>query len=661
MAEKTRVVVLGGGYGGVEATKKLYKHFKKNDEVDITIIDKNPYHTLMTELHEVAGSRTEPESVQVSFAKIFAGKRVNVKVDEIQTIDFHNNKCISKIAEYPYDYLIIGAGGEPEFFDIPGVQENSFTCWSLEDAVRIRTHVEDMFREAAKEPDAKRRRRLLTFAIAGGGFTGAELAGELLERKEVLCPKYHIAEDEVRIILIEMMDSILPIFPDQLRRKASLYLRKKGAEIMLNSPITKAEEGRLIIADEETIEADTFVWTAGIHGSEFTSKIELTKGQCARGTETEASTVEGIHGMAGCDFEEEERYVVGERGRIQVNEHMQSVDFDNVYMAGDMIWYIHNEKVVPQIVETALQTAEVAAENVAAEIEKKKRKKTFKPNYHGFMVSLGGRYGVAHVLGSLSFTGFMAMAAKHLINLHYLFGLAGINAVWEYMQHEFFTIRDRRSFIGGHLAWRIPNYWALPLRIWLGAKWLTEGIKHIRTGWLNPGEGGIFNPAASSVYLPGVSFGDAASSASPEWEGGGEGAAEAAGQAATDYGEPLIEALGIWTWFAENVLSAAPALAFIMQALVVLAQVAVGLALIGGLFTFLAAGASILMGLAFIASGWGNPELLWYFFASIVMLGGAGRGLGLDHYVMPALHRWWNRTRFAHKTYLYTGEPRLKN
>ncbi len=670
MSDKTRVVVLGGGYGGVEATKKLHKHFKKNEEVEITLIDKNPYHTLMTELHEVAGSRTEPESVQVSFAKIFSGKRVNVKIDEVQTIDFHNNKCVSKGAEYPYDYLIIGAGGEPEFFDIPGVQENCFTCWSLEDAIRIRTHVEEMFREAAKEPDPKRRRRLLTFAIAGGGFTGVELAGELLERKEVLCPKYHIAEDEVRVILIEMMDSILPIMPEHLRRKASRYIRRKGGEIMLNSPITKAEEGRIIIGDEEVLESDTFIWTAGIHGSEFTSKIELTKGQCARGTETEASTVEGIHGMAGCHFEEEERYVVGERGRILVNEHMQSVDFENVYMAGDMIWYIHEEKVVPQIVETALQTAEVAAENVAAEIEKKSQRKTFKPNYHGFMVSVGGRWGVAHVVG-MSFSGFMAMASKHLINMHYLFGLAGVNAVWEYMQHEFFTIQHRRSFIGGHLAWKIPNYWALPLRIWLGAKWLSEGIKHISDGWLNAGGGGLFNPDTSAIRLPGVSYGDAGSSASPAWEGGAEAAADAASaaspaaegaaQAASEYGEPLIEALGIWTWFAETVLSASPALAFIMQALVVLAQVGVGLALIGGLFTFLASGVTVLMALAFIASGWGNPELLWYIFAAIVMLGGAGRGFGLDHYVMPFLHKWWNRTGLAQKTYLYVGEPRIKN
>jgi NADH dehydrogenase len=745
MQDKTRVVVLGAGYAGVEAAKQLHKTFKRDDSVEITLIDRNPYHTLMTELHEIAGSRTEPDSVQVSLAKIFSGKRVNVVIDEIKTIDFENNIVISEDNQYRYDYIIIGAGGEPEFFDVPGVQENSFTCWSLEDAIRIRTQVEQMFREAAKEPNALKRRRLLTFAIAGGGFTGVELAGELLERKEELCPKYHIAPEEVRIVIIEMMDSILPIFPDKLRQKAATYIRRHGGEILLNAPITKAEPGKIIIADEETLEAETFIWTAGIHGSEFTSKIDLTKGQCARGTETEASTVEGIHGMKGCYYDDDDRYIVGERGRIQVNEHMQSVDFDNVYLAGDMIWFIYNERPVPQIVENALQTGEVAAKNIASRIKEKEEQEVFEPQYHGFMVSVGGRWGVAHVMG-VSMSGFFAMAMKHLVNLHYLFGVAGINAVWEYMQHEFFTMKNRRSFVGGHLAWKIPVYWAFPLRLWLGGKWFYEGITKVADGWLNPGPGGLADVDPAAISMPGVSFGDgdAGSGASPEWEGGdsgggnggnggnggaeaeggsgaspewegdessfldgfeglegandtaagagdgasslihtvqadagsgsspeweggegaAEGAAEAAGQAAeaaSEWAEPLIPAIGPYIWFAENILSASPLLAFLLQAGVVLAEVAIGLALVGGLFTFLASGVSLVLALMFIASGWGAPELLWYIFASIVMLGGAGRGLGLDHWVMPALKRWWNRRSVAHKLYLYTGEPRIKN
>ncbi len=661
---KKKIIVLGGGYGGIAATKKLYKKYKKDPSVEITLIDKNPFHTLMTELHEVAGSRVEPDSVQVSFQRIFGGTNVKLVTDTITDIDFDNNILKSDLKSYRYDYLVIGAGGEPEFFDIPGVQENSFTIWSFDDAIRLRNHIEDRFMEAAREPDEEKRRRMLTFVIAGAGFTGVELAGEILERKHTLCRKYHLKKHEVRVIIVEALDTILPILPPKMQNKAERYLLKKGAEIMTEAPVIGADEGSVYLTDDRSIDADTFIWTCGIHGSEFTARIPLTKGQTAKGECSYASS-EGIHGMSGCRLDEEERYIVGERGRILVDEEMKSVDHSNVYLVGDIIWYLENEKVVPQIVETALQTGEIAGENIIADIEEKKKKK-FKPNYHGFMVSIGGRYGVAHVVG-LSMSGMFAMAMKHLINLHYLFGIAGINAVWGYLQHEFFTIKERRSFIGEHLAYKIPVYWAVPLRLFLGGKWLYEGIKHISEGWINPGEEGLANVWTGAIKLPGVSFGEAADAGSAATGAAAdttaaatEAAAEGAAEAASQYGEPLIEALGVYTWFAETVLSASPLLAFLMQSAVVLGQVAIGLALIGGLFTFPAALVSIGFSIMFIASGWGNPELLWYIMVSIVMLGGAGRGFGLDHWVMPWLKHQWNSTKLAQKTHLYDDEPVIK-
>ncbi|MFO7729608.1 MAG: FAD-dependent oxidoreductase [Spirochaetia bacterium] len=656
---KKKIVVLGGGYAGIAATKKLYKKYKKNPNVEITLIDRNPYHTLMTELHEVAGSRVEPESVQVSFQRIFGGTNVKLITDTIKDIDFDDNTLKSDLRSYSYDYLVIGAGGEPEFFDIPGVQENSLTIWSFDDAIRLRNQIEDRFMEAAREPDEAKRRRILTFVVAGAGFTGVELAGEILERKQTLCREYHLNEHEVRVIIVEALDTILPILPPKMQNKAERYLRKKGAEIMTEAPVVGAEEGIVRLSNDRSIDTDTFIWTCGIHGSEFTARIPLTKGQTAKGECSYASS-EGIHGMSGCRLEEDERYIVGERGRILVDEEMKSVDHANVYLVGDIIWYLDNEKVVPQIVETALQTGEVAGENIIADIEQKERKK-FKPNYHGFMVSIGGRYGVAHVVG-MSMSGMLAMAMKHMINLHYLFGIAGVNAVWRYLQHEFFTIKERRSFIGGHLAAKVPVYWTVPLRLFLGGKWLYEGIKHIGDGWLNPGDNGLAEVWTGAIKLPGVVFEDAGSAATGADAGSAAtgAAAEGAAEGAAEYGEPLMEALGIYTWFAENVLSASPLLAFLLQSAVVLGQVAIGLALIGGLFTFPAAVVSIGFSIMFIFSGWGNPELLWYIMVSIVMLGGAGRGFGLDHWVMPWLKYQWNSTKLAQKTHLYDGEPVIK-
>lgn len=650
MSQPTRIVVLGGGYGGVEAAKKLYKQHKRNKNIEITLIDKNPYHTLMTELHEVAGSRTEQEAVEVSFAKIFAGTSVQVVCDYISDIDFEAKTLKSDNNTFEFDYLVLGTGGEPEFFGITGVQENSYTLWSLEDAIRIKEQVENRFREAARATNEHKRQQMLTFAIAGAGFTGVELAGELAERRETLCRDYHIDPNDVRIVIIEAMGTILPSYPEKPRRKAEKYMRKIGIEFMLNSPITGAEPGLVSLADGSKVKTDTFIWTAGIQGSAFTAQINLTKGKHSR-DECSYASAEGIHGMAGCRFDDDERYIVGERGRILVDENMQSVDYKDVYLVGDMIWFLEGDHVVPQIVETALQTAEVAAHNITATIEGKE-KKPFKSNYHGNMVSIGGKYGVANVMG-VSMWGFPAVAMKHLVNVHYLFTLAGFNAVWNYLQHEFFRIRENRSIMRGHLAAKIPTYWALPLRVFLGYKWLNEGIKKVMTGWLDPGAGGVFDVDPSRIYLPGIaSWGDTSGATSATANGnGGDGS----------YAEPILEeALGIYNWFAANILGIHPTVSYLAQSGVVIAQVVVGLCLIVGLFTVPAALVSIAMGVMFIVSGWGNVELWWYLSAAVVMLGGAGKGFGLDHYAMPWLKKFWNGTTLAKKTYLYVDEPRLK-
>ena len=181
-----KILVLGAGYGGVHAAKKLAKKYKKNNDVEITLIDKNPYHTLMTELHEVAGGRVHPESVQVELCKIFGKSKVNVVTDFIEKVDTDKKVVKTTHGDYSYDYLIIGTGSEPAFFGVPGVKENGFTLWSFEDALRIRHHIQDMFAKASLERNAGKRKEMLTFIVAGSGSTANEMAGELLEWKSRL-------------------------------------------------------------------------------------------------------------------------------------------------------------------------------------------------------------------------------------------------------------------------------------------------------------------------------------------------------------------------------------------------------------------------------------------------------------------------------------------
>ncbi|WP_321992461.1 FAD-dependent oxidoreductase [Marispirochaeta aestuarii] len=712
-----RIVILGGGYGGIAAAKKLAKIFKKNNDIEITIVDKNTYHTLMTELHEVAGSRVDPDSVMVSYERIFANTKVKVITDFITGIDFEKKALVSEKAKYPYDYLILGTGGAPEFFDIQGIQENSFSLWSLEDAIRIRQHIEERFRLAAKEPDPEQKKQMLTFVVAGAGFTGIELAGELMERRDVLCARYHIDPRDVRIIVVEAMDRVLPIIEEPLRKKTEKYMRKHGIEIMLKSPIVAAEENLVILQSGESIKTETFVWTCGIHGSEFTSRIPLEKGHTARG-ECSIASEEGIHGMSGCRFEEDETYIVGKRGRILVNNLMQTADYHDIYAVGDNLWFVEEGKVLPQIVETALQTGECAAENIAADIQSKD-KKAFKSNYHGFMVSIGGRYCVSNA-GGIKLSGFFAMAMKHMVNLHYLFGLAGINACWAYLKHEFFHMEDKRTLIGGHLSYRMQGFWAVPLRMWLGLMWLVEGVNKIGEGWLNFSAGtksgwmfskgvtqaGVKAAADAATAATGAA-GDYAADAATAATGAADAAAEAvtaATGAAADYASDAVsaatgavadtaaeavsaatgavsaaadsahEAFGlVWdtaksiipydsgfvTWFREIFMDSMAAYIpyQLFQVMVVGVEVLIGLALIGGLFTFPAAGVSIIMCFVFIFSGMFSWSQLWFIFAAIVMLGGAGRSFGLDHYVLPFLGRKWRSISLVQRYHLYGGEP----
>jgi len=588
-----KVIVLGAGYAGVHAAKLLHKKFKKDLSVDIELIDRNPYHTLMTDLHEVAGNRIDESGVKVDLNKIFKEKRVNVTVDEITDIDFDNKVLHSDNYKYNYDYLIMGTGAEPTFFGVEGAEENSFTLWSLEEALEIKAQIQRMFERAKNEKNETKRQRMLSFSVAGGGFTGVEMVGELAEWRDKLCDTYAIDPKDVSISIVEGQSKLLPILNDKLSLKTHKRLEKMGVKIFTNSFINKVDNNYIELSDGSTINTNTLIWTAGVQGSCFAEEIGLE---------------------------------VDRSKRIRANEHLQALNHEDVYLIGDNVYFVEEGEDVPlpQIVETALQTAETAVTNVASKINDSDELESFESNYHGFMVSVGSRYAVANV-GGMSMSGFPAMAMKHLVNLHYLWGVAGFSLIWSYLMHEIFHIKENRSLLGGHFANSTANFWLVPLRLFLGYHWLVEGITKVQDGWLKPGNIFIVQTAADS------------------------GASEAA-DAAQYASEPLLESVpGFYQWILDTLI--AP-VAFPMQAMVVIMEIGIGLALIAGLFTFLVSIVSVVLTFNFILSAMAGPEILWYTFASIALLSGAGRVFGLDYYVMPWLKKKWKKSKFARKTYL---------
>lgn len=242
MNNTIKILILGAGYSGIHTAKKLNKKYSKNSKVEITLIDKNPFHTLMTELHEVAGGRVPEDSVKISLNKIFHRTKVKLVTDYIENIDTVNKTVKTTNGSYFYNYLVISTGAEPAFLGVSNIEENGFTLWSLEDALKIRNHIIAMFKYASLERNKNIRKKMLTFAIAGSGFTGVEIAGELIEWKTKLSKQYNIDEDEITLLLIEAMPTILTMFDRVQATKAENYMTRHGVKIFKNAPIVNVDK-----------------------------------------------------------------------------------------------------------------------------------------------------------------------------------------------------------------------------------------------------------------------------------------------------------------------------------------------------------------------------------------------------------------------------------
>ncbi|MFK5291207.1 NAD(P)/FAD-dependent oxidoreductase, partial [Lactococcus lactis] len=271
---KKQIVVIGGGVAGVHATRELSKKLKA--DADITLIDKHSYHTTMTQLHEVAAGRVPFTTVQYDFQKLL-GKRKNVSLvtDSVVSLDKENKQVITKHGRYSYDYVIVALGGEPNDFGVPGVKEHGFTLWSLEDAMRIKRHLEKIVQYASTEVDDEKRRALLTISVAGSGFTGIEMAGELIDWRKKVSTDWKIPEEEITINVVEMMPTILNTLDRKQADKAHAYLEKKNVHVLTNHGIVEVAKDHIKVnvggRDEEKVAKElpthTLIWTTGVQGN----------------------------------------------------------------------------------------------------------------------------------------------------------------------------------------------------------------------------------------------------------------------------------------------------------------------------------------------------------------------------------------------------------
>lgn len=658
-----KIVIVGAGYAGILTAKKLYKKVKKAkllDQVEITIIDKNPFSTMLTELHEVAAGRVEESAIRISLDRVFAGRKVNVRMDTVESIDFEGQVVKGANEDYPYDYVVVASGCKPEFFGVEGAKENSFTLWSYEDAVRLKYHIEEMFRQAARENDPEERRRKLTFYIVGAGFTGVEMAGELAEFRDVLCREHEIDPMEVKIVDVDMLPRSVPTLSEKQSVKVEKRLRKMRVDVSLKTYVKRVGEDCIEYQQNDTITRDetrTVIWAAGTQSSDIAH-------HCAEKLEAPG------YG----------------RGRIQVTPFLNSPDDEKVYVIGDNMFYVPEGRDNPvfQMVENCEQSSSTCAKNLMTAITGQGEPEAYNPSYHGCMVSIGSRYGVAEV-GSgktmISLASFFAMFTKHFINITYYIQVLGWNKVFSYIKHEFFTIRNQRSFVGGHFSNRTPSFLLVFLRLWLGFVWLFEGIKKITEGWFTaPKLDGFFNGArgwydsilgffnSDMVSAATEAASDVTSSAT-----GGD-VTEAAGQvffnikilflrfqlvsgkslAASSLNDIAFRLqMPLLDLFLDKVVLPSSTLQMIFQIGIVVMEILIGLSLMGGLLTTVSSGLSLVLQLMFVMTTGLYLGTFWMIFAAIALLIGGGRTLGLDYYAMPLLKKGWKKIGWVKKSYLY--------
>ena len=436
---KKRIAVIGAGIAGVKAAKTLSKKLK--NEAEIILIDKHSYHTMMTQLHEVAAGRVPFTNAQYDLQKLFAHqKNVKLSTDEVIGLDKSAKKITTKYnGVIAYDYVIIAIGGEPNDFGVPGVNAHGFTLWSMEDALKIKRHLEKTVEQAALEHDDEKRKALLNFVVAGSGFTGIEMIGELIDWRGVVAREYNLDESEFTLSVVEMMPTILNTLDRKDADKVVNYLSKHNVNLLLNKAITEVAADHIKIKDSADIPTHTLIWTTGVQGN------------------TQATT----YGLAQ-----------SERGqRLTANEYMEAIGFETsgIYVAGDVSAYTEKEtsRPTPQIVEAAEQTAHTASLNIIADI-KGTEKHTYVGSYKGTMVSVGAKWGVAELFGKVHLSGFFAMAMKHLIFIMYTLQIGSLWYMFTYLKNEIFHTENERNLFRGHTS-RLGNVlWSVPLRIFYG-------------------------------------------------------------------------------------------------------------------------------------------------------------------------------------------------
>jgi NADH dehydrogenase len=384
---RPRVLIVGAGFGGINAA-----HALAGKDVDVLILDRNNYHGFWPLLYQVATAALEPESIAYPVRAIFRRyPNVDFQMAQVQSIDFDKKLAQADSAVYPYDYLVLAAGSANNYFGNKALARQTNGLKDIDEAESLRNRILYNFEQAVHERDEQRRRDLMTFAMIGGGPTGAELAGALAELiSHVLRKDYPMLDvKEARVVLVEASDHILAAFPEPLQKKAMRKLEKMGVQIKMKSPVESVDHGCITFKDGTTLQAGTIVWAAGVRAAELADALQVER---ARGE------------------------------RIKVNPPLNLPDHPEVFVVGDMAYLegYNGNQPYPMVAPVAIQQGKWAAANILRRLHNRKMR-PFHYFDKGNLATIGRSYAIMDAFG-LRLSGWPAWIAWIFVHIMYLVG-----------------------------------------------------------------------------------------------------------------------------------------------------------------------------------------------------------------------------------------------
>ncbi len=402
-----RVVIIGGGFGGISLAKKLLKH-----EVQTVLIDKHNYHTFQPLLYQVSTSGLEPDSIAYPLRKIIrSSDRGYFRMAEVTSIDAEKQLVHSTIGEVTYDYLVIATGSRTNFFGNKSIEENSIWMKTVPQALNIRSLILENLEQAVITDDPDEKFALLNFVIAGAGPTGVELSGAIAELRNNIVEKDYpdLDASQMNIHLIEGEKRVLPPMSETASKKASKFLEELGVQIHLNTRVESYDGTWVKTNTDLSLRTQTFIWSAGVTGA----------------------PVKGLNASA----------MIEKANRYEVNQFNQVNGYPNIFAIGDIAVMETKDfpKGHPMVAQPAIQQGKHLGKNLLKSLKGEKME-PFEYFDKGTMATVGRNRAVVD-LGKYNFGGFFAWFVWMFVHLWFLIGFRNrlvtfFNWVYNYVNYD---------------------------------------------------------------------------------------------------------------------------------------------------------------------------------------------------------------------------------